>query len=63
MIEESKKWIDILNFHHIQAPTNPEWQKLSSEIGGVMYYDSMVFVEKTHVLDFNRVRKGDFIPV
>jgi len=64
MIEESKKWIDILNLEHINALINPmatdkDWLRLHSEIGGLIFYNSMVFVEKTAVKPFVRVSKGD----
>jgi len=68
MIEESKKWIDILNLNHFDK-SNPmtrdkDWLKLHSEMGGLMFYNSMVFIEKTVVPSFDRVMKGDhWIPV
>jgi len=61
MIGESKKWIDILNLQFFKdGPSEPDWQRLNREIGGVMFYDSMVFVEKTDVLPWTRVEGGDY---
>jgi len=65
MIEYSKSIIDIINLEHVNNPSarnNEQWKALNLQIGGVTFYDSMVFIEKTKKPNFDRVRVGDFIP-
>jgi len=67
MIEYSKTFIDIMNLEHYLdksewARNNQQWKVLNKQIGGVSFYNSMVFVEKTKRPKFDRVHTGEFIP-